>query len=61
MDCENKRHLHPEAAEAVAPEFIPAFLDSWSPPKESWIANHVNVLAVLVLILSIVVFVVVFR
>jgi putative methionine-R-sulfoxide reductase with GAF domain len=61
VDCENKRHLHPEAAVAVAPEFVPAFLDSSLPPKESWVANHVNVLAVLVLILSIVVFVVVFR
>lgn len=60
VDCENKRHLHPEAAEAVAPEFVPAFLDS-SSPKESWVANHVNVLAVLVLILSIVVAVVIFR
>jgi len=60
VDCENKRHLHPEAAEAAAPEFVPAFLDS-SPPKESWVANHVNVLAVLVLILSIVVAVVIFR
>ncbi|MBI3478667.1 MAG: GAF domain-containing protein [Acidobacteria bacterium] len=60
VDCENKRHLHPEAGETVAPEFIPAFLNA-PPPKESWVTNHVNVLAVLVLILSLVVLVVVFR
>lgn len=61
VDCENKRHLAPESAEAATPEFIPAFLDSAKPPNESWVANHVNMLAVVVLILSIVVAVVVFR
>jgi len=61
VDCENKRHSPPESAEAGPHEFVPAFLDSSAPVKESWVANHVNVLAVLVLILSIVVAVVVFR
>jgi hypothetical protein len=61
VDCENERHLQPESADAVPAEFVPAFLDSSKPPNESWLANHVNVLAVVVLILSIVVAVVVFR
>jgi putative methionine-R-sulfoxide reductase with GAF domain len=61
VDCENKSHLHPESTDAQPAEFIPAFLDSSKPPNESWLANHVNVLAVVVLILSIVVAVVVFR
>jgi len=62
VDCENKRHLRAEQpSEAVPVEFVPAFLSSQKPPSESWLANHVNVLAVLVLILSIVVAVVVFR
>jgi hypothetical protein len=40
---------------------VPAFL-AYSPrPTNPWLANHVNLLAVLVLILSIVVAVVVFR
>ena len=49
------------AAEATPAEFVPAFLAYSPPPDESWLANHVNLLAVLVLILSIVVAVVVFR
>ena len=61
MDCENKRHRQSEPAEAVPTESVPPFLDSAVPPKESWLSDHVNVLAVLVLILSIVVAVVVFR
>jgi putative methionine-R-sulfoxide reductase with GAF domain len=61
VDCENKRHLQPETAEPAPVEFVPAFLASSKPPNESWLANHVNVLAVIVLILSIVVAVVVFR
>jgi hypothetical protein len=61
VDCENRRHVQPESAAAVPAEFVPAFLDSSVPAKESWLANHVNILAVVVLILSIVVAVVVFR
>ncbi len=61
VDCENKSHGEGKSAEAVPPEFVPAFLASSPPPSESWLANHVNVLAVVVLILSIVVAIVVFR
>ena len=61
LDCENKRHNGAESAEGTPAEFVPAFLAYSPPPDESWLANHVNLLAVLVLILSIVVAVVVFR
>jgi len=61
VDCENKSHGEGKPAEAISPEVVPAFLASSTPPSESWLANHVNVLAVVVLILSIVVAVVVFR
>jgi len=61
VDCENKRQDRPESAEAAPAEFVPAFLSSSPAPSESWLANHVNVLAVIVLILSIVVAIVVFR
>ena len=61
VDCENKRYDQAESAEAAPAEFVPAFLAYSPPPDESWLANHVNLLAVLVLILSIVVAVVVFR
>jgi len=59
--CENKRYERTESSDATAAEFVPAFLAYSPPPDESWLANHVNLLAVLVLILSIVVAVVVFR
>jgi putative methionine-R-sulfoxide reductase with GAF domain len=61
VDCENKHHLQPESNEATTPQFVPAFLNSSPPPKESWFVNNINVLAVAVLILSVLVFVVVFR
>ena len=61
VDCENKRYERTESADATPAEFVPAFLAYSPPPDESWLANHVNLLAVLVLILSIVVAVVVFR
>jgi putative methionine-R-sulfoxide reductase with GAF domain len=61
VDCENKRYDRGDSAEATPAEFVPAFLAYSPPPDESWLANHVNLLAVLVLILSIVVAVVVFR
>jgi putative methionine-R-sulfoxide reductase with GAF domain len=54
----------PSASEAPAPtpdEFVPAFLANSVPVRESWLANHVNVLAIAVLILGILVAVVVFR
>ena len=40
---------------------MPAFLANAVPPQESWLADHVNLLAVVVLILGILVAVVVFR
>ena len=61
VDCENKRYERTESSEAMPSEFVPAFLAYSPPPDESWLANHVNLLAVLVLILSIVVAVVIFR
>jgi putative methionine-R-sulfoxide reductase with GAF domain len=42
-------------------EFVPAFLANATPVSESWMANHVNLLAIIVLILGILVAVVVFR
>ena len=49
------------AASAAQEEFVPAFLANSAPVQESWLANHVNLLAVVVLILGILVAVVVFR
>jgi putative methionine-R-sulfoxide reductase with GAF domain len=52
------------SAASVSPtpeEFVPAFLANAVPPQESWLADHVNLLAVVVLILGILVAVVVFR
>lgn len=50
------------ASDAPAPEeIVPAFLANSEPARESWLANHVNLLAIVVLILGILVFVVVFR
>src|ERR1700686_2897757 len=50
---------------AVAPassgEFVPAFLTAFPPGEESWLSNHVNLLAIIVLIMGILVAVVVFR
>jgi hypothetical protein len=42
-------------------EFVPAFLRNAVPARESWLANHVNLLAIVVLILGVLVAVVVFR
>jgi len=59
LDCEKKEgRSEPEIMPA---EFVPTFFGSTAPQKESWLANHVNLLAILVLILSILVAVVVFR
>jgi putative methionine-R-sulfoxide reductase with GAF domain len=48
-------------AAAMEEEFVPAFLANSPPVSESWLANHVNLLAIVVLILGILVAVVVFR
>jgi RNA polymerase subunit RPABC4/transcription elongation factor Spt4 len=42
-------------------EFVPAFLANAAPAQESWLASHVNLLAIVVLILGILVAIVVFR
>ncbi len=49
------------SAPATEPEFVPAFLANAAPVNESWLANHVNLLAIVVLIMGILVAVVVFR
>jgi putative methionine-R-sulfoxide reductase with GAF domain len=46
---------------APTEEFVPAFLVNAKPLSGSWMANHVNLLAIVVLILGIMVAVVVFR
>lgn len=60
-DSEKKQGTPSPSAEPMPPEFVPAFLDSPLPQDESWLANHVNLLAIMVLILGILVAVVVFR
>jgi hypothetical protein len=50
-----------EAALPTSGEFVPAFLANATPVYESWLSNHVNLLAIAVLILCILVAVVVFR
>jgi hypothetical protein len=63
VDCEEKQHRGAATEEMVPAEYVPSFglSNSNEPVEESWLANHVNLLAILVLILSIVVAVVVFR
>ena len=51
----------PASAAPMEEEFVPAFLANAMPVEESWLANHVNLLAIVVLILGILVAVVVFR
>lgn len=63
VDCEEKQHREPGITEAMPAEYVPSFgmSEAAAPEEESWLANHVNLLAILVVILSIVVAVVVFR
>ncbi len=49
------------SAAAMEEGFVPAFLRNAAPARESWLADHVNLLAIVVLILGILVAVVVFR
>ena len=42
-------------------EFVPEFLANAAPAEQSWLANHVNLLAIAVLVMGILVAVVVFR
>ncbi len=51
----------PDAVQEGEGEFVPAFLANSVPAKESWLSNHVNLLAIIVLILAILVAVVIFR
>jgi len=46
---------------AQAEEFVPAFLVNSAAAKQSWFSDHINVLAIIVLILGIILAVVVFR
>jgi hypothetical protein len=50
------------ALTAAAPnELVPAFLADSAPVKEPWWSNHVNILAIVVLVLGVLVAIVVFR
>jgi len=61
LDCEKKQGRASYAGESEIEEPVPEFLASVPPKPESWWANHVNVLAIIVLLLSILVAIVVFR
>jgi putative methionine-R-sulfoxide reductase with GAF domain len=61
LDCEKKEGKLSASSEPVAVEFVPSFLTSSTAPEESWLANHVNLLAIIVLIVGILVAIVVFR
>lgn len=58
---EPEQDTAPASTTAMEEEFVPAFLANAVPVEESWLANHVNLLAIVVLILGILVAVVVFR
>jgi len=49
------------SAAPIAEEFVPAFLADSVATKEPWLANHINLLAIVVLILGIVVAIVVLK
>jgi putative methionine-R-sulfoxide reductase with GAF domain len=61
LDCERKAGKPSPAPEPEAAQPVPAFLNISAPPDESWLGNHVNLLAIVVLILGILVAIVVFR
>jgi putative methionine-R-sulfoxide reductase with GAF domain len=61
LDCEKKQDSVVPSTEPGSAEFVPAFLSSSPPPKEGWLADHVNLLAILVLVVGILVAIVVFR
>ena len=59
---DEKKEDQAEPSSALAPdEILPPFLANAAPLEESWLANHVNLLAILVLIVGILVAIVVFR
>jgi putative methionine-R-sulfoxide reductase with GAF domain len=61
LDCEKKQASPVRSEEPIPAEYVPAFLTSSPPPKESWLADHVNLLAILVVLLGVLVAIVVFR
>jgi putative methionine-R-sulfoxide reductase with GAF domain len=61
LDCERKEGNPSASSEPVAVEFVPSFLSTSALPEESWLGSHVNLLAIIVLILGVLVAVVVFR
>jgi putative methionine-R-sulfoxide reductase with GAF domain len=61
LDCERKEGKPSVSSESVTAEFVPSFLTASAPPEESWLGDHVNLLAIIVLILGILLAVVVFR
>jgi putative methionine-R-sulfoxide reductase with GAF domain len=75
LDCEKKEaqkkqeqikvrdgnHDAPSGSQSQPEEFVPAFLINAGSTEESWLANHVNLLAIAVLVLGILVALVVFR
>jgi uncharacterized Zn finger protein (UPF0148 family) len=58
---EQEQDASSDSAAPMPEEFVPAFLANALPVQESWLADHVNLLAIVVLILGILVAVVVFR
>ncbi|HEX9109989.1 MAG TPA: GAF domain-containing protein [Terriglobales bacterium] len=61
LDCERKEGNPSTSSEPMAVEFVPSFLSTSALPEESWLGSHVNLLAIIVLILGILVAIVVFR
>jgi hypothetical protein len=59
----SREDAQPDVGAAQRPEgeILPPFLANAVPAEESWLANHVNLLAIVVLIVGILVAVVVFR
>jgi hypothetical protein len=60
-DAKGDSSVASDLVETSPQEFVPAFLADAPLVKESWMANHVNLLAIVVLILGILVAIVVFR
>jgi putative methionine-R-sulfoxide reductase with GAF domain len=71
LDCETKereqqereqeRGASPDSGAPASSEFVPAFLANSVPKQQSWLANPINLLAIVVLILGTLVAIVVFR
>jgi putative methionine-R-sulfoxide reductase with GAF domain len=61
LDCEEKVGKPSASSEPVVVEFVPSFLSTSAPLEESWLGDHVNLLAIVVLILGILVAIVVFK